>query len=104
MSSLKAEDFIERSPVYPLHHCALTDLSELPRVGFRGTDSAAWLQARGYRLPGQPNQALRQDDGSRVTRLSQTEYLLLGSLDDMGARVAAEEASWVFDDSRNYLL
>lgn len=104
MTSLKAEHFIERSPVYPLQDCALTDLSDLPRVGFRGADSAAWLQARGYRLPALPNQALRQDDGSLVARLSQTEYLLLGSLHDMGARIAAEESSWKFDDSRNYLL
>lgn len=104
MTSLKAEHFIERSPVYPQQDCALTDLSDLSRVGFRGTDSAAWLKARGYRLPAVPNQALRQDDGSLAVRLSQTEYLLLGSLHDMGARIAAEETSWAFDDSRNYLL
>ncbi|MFR0693677.1 sarcosine oxidase subunit gamma [Enterobacterales bacterium AE_CKDN230030158-1A_HGKHYDSX7] len=131
MSSLKAEDFIERSPLYPLHHgarlaalgsasivarygeqeehaqlqsCALIDLSNLPRAGFRGADAAAYLQARGYQLPEAPNRALRQADGGLVARLSQTEYLLLGSLYDMGARVAAEEAAWQLDDSANYLL
>ncbi|SDI71606.1 sarcosine oxidase subunit gamma [Pseudomonas panipatensis] len=131
MSSLKAEDFIERSPLYPLHQgarlatlgssaivarygeqeehaqlqdCALIDLSNLPRAGFRGADAAAYLQARGYALPPAPNQALRQSDGSLVARLSQAEYLLLGSLHDMGARIAAEEAAWRLDDSANYLL
>ena len=131
MSSLKAEDFIERSPLYPLQQgahlatlahgsivarygeheehallqrCALIDLSNLPRVGFRGPDSAAYLQARGYRLPELPNQALQQQDGSLVARLSQTEYLLLGSLQDMGARIAVEEAAWEQDEQRNYLL
>ncbi|MDG9856831.1 sarcosine oxidase [Pseudomonas nitroreducens] len=131
MSSLKAEDFIERSPLYPLHHgarlaalgssaivarygeqeehaqlqsCALIDLSNLPRAGFRGLDAAAYLQARGYVLPGAPNRSQRQDDGTLVARLSQTEYLLLGSLHDMGARIAAEEAAWQLGDSGNYLL
>lgn len=130
MSSLNAEDFIERSPLYALQlgaelatladsaivarygereaalleHCALVDLSNLPRLGFRGSDSAAWLQARGYRLPGQPNLAVRQEDGSLVARLSQTEYLLLASLGDLGARIAAEERGWTLDDQRNYLL
>ena len=131
MSSLKAEDFIERSPLYPLQQgarlailgssaivarygeqeehaqlqrCALIDLSNLPRAGFRGADAAAYLQARGYTLPEAPNRALRQADGGLVARLSQTENLLLGGLHDMGARVAAEEAAWRLDDSANYLL
>lgn len=131
MTSLKAEDFIERSPLYPLQrgarlaplgssvivtrygdqeehsqlqHCALTDLSNLPRVGFRGPDSAEYLQKRGYNLPTTPNQVLCQHDGGMVARLSQTEYLLLGSLHDMGARIALEENIWELDERRNYLL
>ena len=96
MTSLQAEAFIPRSPrAELLHTCALTDLTDVARVGFRGGDSAAYLQQRGYRLPQQPNQAARQDDGGWVARLSQTEYLLLGSLADEGARVAAAEAEWV---------
>ncbi len=105
MTSLQAEAFVPRSPrAELLHTCALTDLTELARVGFRGGDSAAYLLARGYRLPALPNQAVRQEDGGWVTRLSQTEYLLLGSLADDGARVAGEEAQWVQDAQRNYLL
>jgi len=105
MTSLQAEAFIPRSPrAELLHTCALTDLTDVARVGFRGGDSAAYLQQRGYRLPQQPNQAVRQDDGGWIARLSQTEYLLLGSLADEGARVAAAEAEWVQDAQRNYLL
>ncbi|PVZ43605.1 sarcosine oxidase [Pseudomonas sp. CC120222-01a] len=105
MTSLNAEAFIPRSPrAELLHTCALTDLTELARVGFRGGDSAAYLEERGYRLPSLPNQALRQDDGGWVARLSASEYLLLGSFADQGARVAAEEAAWGQDDRRNYLL
>jgi len=131
MTSLTAEDFIERSPLYPLHagarlavlgnsavvarygeqeehaqleRCALIDLTNLPRVGFRGTDSAAYLTGHGLQLPGAPNQALTQADGSVIARLSQTEYLLLGSLHDVGARISALEAGWQLGDSANYLL
>ncbi|CAI3800018.1 hypothetical protein GLGCALEP_02501 [Pseudomonas sp. MM221] len=105
MTHLQAEAFRPRSPqAEVLHSCALTDLTDVARAGFRGGDSAAYLQQRGYRLPQQPNQATRQDDGGWVARLSQTEYLLLGSLADGGARVAAAEAEWVQDAQRNYLL
>ncbi|MNN27994.1 Sarcosine oxidase, gamma subunit family [compost metagenome] len=76
----------------------------MARVGFRGSDSAAYLQARGYHLPSLPNQAVRQEDGGWVARLSQTEYLLLGSLADDGARVAGVEAEWLQDGQRSYLL
>ncbi|WP_459205903.1 sarcosine oxidase subunit gamma [Pseudomonas sp. MLB6B] len=84
--------------------CSLSDLTELPRYGLRGSDSAGCLQALGYRLPERPNQAVRQADGSWVARLSATEYLLLGCGDDQGARVAAQEAEWVQDERRSYLL
>ena len=105
MTSLQAEAFIPHSPrAELLHTCALTDLTGLARAGFRGGDSAAYLEERGYRLPSLPNQALRQDDGGWVARLSASEYLLLGSFADQGARVALEEETWVQDARRNYLL
>lgn len=105
MTRLQAEAFVPHSPrAELLHTCALTDLTDLARVGFRGGDSAAYLQTRGYRLPSLPNQAVRQEDGGWVVRLSQTEYLLLGSLADHGARVATEETGWVQEAQRNYLL
>ena len=105
-SLLKADSFEERSPQAVLAQpCTLTDLTAVARVGFRGADSAAWLQTHGYRLPAQPNKAERQDDGAWMARLSHTEYLLLGALADHGAPVAALEAQWMLDDNaRNYLL
>ncbi|BGE66938.1 TPA: sarcosine oxidase [Pseudomonas aeruginosa] len=88
----------------PIERCALIDLTELPRVGFRGIDAAAFLNQRGYQLPEAPNRALTQEDGSLVARLSQTEYLLLGSLTDRGERIAAEESGWQLSEQGNYLL
>ncbi|THG83463.1 sarcosine oxidase [Pseudomonas sp. A-1] len=131
MAALQAQQFTERSPLYrqqagatlgrlgdssivahygehdesaQLQRCALLDLTNLARVGFRGAAAAEYLTVRGYALPEAPNRALTQADGSHVARLSQTEYLLLGSLRDAGARIAAEEAAWQFGAAANYLL
>ena len=106
MSSLNTETYIEPAPLQlgALHQCVLVDLTDLPRVGFRGQQSAAYLQARGFTLPDAPNQAVTQADGSHVARLSQTEYFILGSLADRGERIADEEARWELDHSANYLL
>ena len=101
MSSLQAQHAIGLSPLQP---CALIDLSEVPRVGFRGRQSAEYLSARGFELPDAPNRAVTQADGSHVARLSQTVYLVLGSLADRGQRIADEEARWELDHSANYLL
>jgi sarcosine oxidase subunit gamma len=101
MSSLTAEHPVALSP---LQLCALKDLTAVPRVGFRGTQSAEYLSVRGFELPDAPNRAVLQADGSQVARLSQTEFLILGSLNDHGQRVADEEARWELDHRANYLL
>ncbi|OAI93753.1 sarcosine oxidase subunit gamma [Pseudomonas putida] len=88
----------------PIERCALIDLTDLPRVGFRGLDAAQCLTARGYSLPEAPNRAVLCGDGTLVARLSHTEYFLLGSLADRGQRLASEEAGWVLGEERNYLL
>lgn len=88
----------------PLQQCAMVDLTGLPRVGFRGAQSGEYLQSRGFSLPDKPNQAVIQSDGSHIARLSQTEYLILGSLRDRGERIADEEARWELDHLANYLL
>ncbi|MCI3945205.1 sarcosine oxidase [Pseudomonas syringae] len=84
--------------------CTLEDLTDLARAGFRGTQTAEYLTSRGFSLPDAPNRAVTQPDGSHVARLSQTEYLLLGSRLDQGQRIADEEARWEQDHSANYLL
>ena len=82
----------------------LIDLTDTPRVGFRGAQSGEYLTGRGFELPEVPNRAVVQKDGSIVARLSQTEYLVLGSASDDGQRIADEEASWELDDRANYML
>ncbi|VVQ35446.1 hypothetical protein PS943_04336 [Pseudomonas fluorescens] len=104
MTNLRAEDLMEQSPLAVLQDCGLVDFSDLARVGFRGMQSAEYLQKRGFELPERPNQAVVQTDGSYVARLSATEYLILGSLQDRGQRIADEEARWELDHQANYLL
>jgi len=106
MSSLNAEHPIKSAPLRlgQAQQCMLLDLTDLPRLGFRGTQSAEYLAARGFTLPQAPNRAVPQSDGSHVARLSQTEYFILGSLQDNGERIADEEARWELDHSANYLL
>ena len=87
-----------------IQQCAIVDLTNLPRVGFRGQDAAQYLNAYGFNLPDKPNQALKQEDGSWVARLSFTEYCVLGSLHDFGERVSQLEQGWKMDDTANYLL
>lgn len=87
-----------------LARCALTDLSALARVGLRGKNAAAVLNGYHYRLPTTPNQALHQEDGSLVARLSASEYLLLGSLADDGARITRDEAAWQAESQGSYTL
>ncbi|KEX92842.1 sarcosine oxidase [Pseudomonas umsongensis] len=104
MTSLRQQHSAGQPALALLPTCALTDLTDLPRVGFRGADSARYLQSRDFVLPDAPNHAVTQVDGSYAVRLSQTEYLLLGSAQDQGQRIADEEARWELDHQANYLL
>lgn len=87
-----------------LKRCALVDLTHLSRVGFRGTESADYLKNLGFKLPDQPNIAMSQQDQTTVARLSATEYLILGGLNDFGDKVAQIEANWHMTAQQNFLL
>lgn len=87
-----------------IQQCAIIDLTNLSRVGFRGQDAADYLTNYGFQLPEQPNQALLQEDGCWVARLSFTEYCVLGSLHDFGERVSQLEQGWTMEERANYLL
>jgi len=61
-------------------HLALSDLSMLSRVGYKGHGAPAWISKHGAKLPEHPNLALTQSDGSLLVRLSEHEMLILQSL------------------------
>lgn len=55
----------------------LTDLSPLPRTGFKGRRALQWLRTTGVQVGNDNNFSWRQDDGSIVARLADTEALVL---------------------------
>jgi sarcosine oxidase subunit gamma len=69
----------------------LSDLTDLPRLGLRGRAAAERLALEGFRLPEAPNRLDRAASGEILLRLSQSEFMLLGSPTDKGARVRALE-------------
>lgn len=73
----------------------LRDLSALPRVGFKGADTACWLTLQGVTFGETCNRAYPQPDGSLLARLSPGEFLLLGTA---GAGLVQRlEAAWSWE-------
>ncbi|MEH6644048.1 hypothetical protein [Vreelandella glaciei] len=95
---------VEQDEAQGASACGLTDLSALTRVGLRGKKAATILSEYYYQLPAAPNQALRQEDGSLVAKLSASEYLLLGSFADDGERISRDELAWQAESEGAYLL
>lgn len=58
----------------------LADLSPLPRIGFKGRGTIAWLQSRRVTIEPVPNRAWRQADGAIAIARSGAEALILGDL------------------------
>lgn len=59
----------------------LADLTHLPRVGFKGRGTSAWLERQGLSLPAAPNQWLRDASGTVVARLGAQDFLISEDLD-----------------------
>ncbi|GGC86331.1 sarcosine oxidase [Chelatococcus reniformis] len=76
---------------------AIVDLSPLPRLGFKGRETLAAMQARGVVVENKPNRAFRQPDGGLCLVLAASEVMLLGPLTGDGTRLAALEAEWDID-------
>ena len=72
----------------------LADLSPLPRVGFKGTGTPAWLAGQGLDVPEESNRATRQDDGALAARLSPGEVLVLDALSGTGGWPERLAAAW----------
>lgn len=95
-TSFGAADEVQRA-----RHLGLTDLSPLPRIGYKGAGAVAWLQQQGITLPPQPNRACMQADGTCVAALSAQEHLLLPPLNDSSGDSACQQltAAWSLDSA-----
>jgi sarcosine oxidase subunit gamma len=84
---------------------AIVDLSDLPRLGFKGRDTLAVMQARGIALENQPNRAFRQADGSLCLVLAASEVFLLSAPTGDDSGFAALENDWQIENGeRTYPL
>ncbi len=73
---------------------ALCDLSPLPRTGFKGRETVAWLAAQGAIVSDLDNMTVREDEASRIARLAPGEVLVLDDLSGAGALCARLAAAW----------
>jgi sarcosine oxidase subunit gamma len=70
----------------------LTDLSRLPKCGFKGPGAPQWLTQLGLPLPQRPNAWLPLEGGGIVARLGRTEFFLEDGAD--GQAVARATAAF----------
>ena len=76
----------------------IIDLSERPRLGFKGRDTLPAMQKRGIIVENQPNRAFRQANGTLCLVLAASEVFLLGARDGDDSGLAKLEAGWRIED------
>lgn len=77
---------------------ALFDLTDLPRIGFKGRGTVEAMKARGVALEAKPNCVFPQTDGSLCLVLGPGEVLLLANVAGDGARFAEWERTFCLED------
>ncbi len=65
----------------------LVDLSSLPRTGFKGVGAPTWISSLDGSTPAQPNEVVRNTDGTLIARLSNEEFLVLENLPQDSGRI-----------------
>ena len=73
---------------------AICDLSPLPRCGFKGRETIAWLTGRGVAVSDRNHMAVVQEDGARAARLAPGELLLLSDLAAKSTLCQRLEGEW----------
>jgi sarcosine oxidase subunit gamma len=77
---------------------AITDLSALPRLGFKGRETIPAMKARGLVLEAEPNRAFRQPDGGLCLVLAASEVILLAPLSGHGEKLQSLHDGWRLQD------
>lgn len=80
-------------------HLAITDLSPLPRLGFKGRETIPAMKKRGITLEATPNRAFRQPDGGLCLVLAASEVILLSPLAGDGGKLQELHDNWRLDDA-----
>jgi sarcosine oxidase subunit gamma len=74
----------------------LTDLSPLPRTGFKGTGTIEWLTSQGLTIGPESNMAYRQADGSLAARLAPSEIFLIDGLKGEAGLIDRLNGAWAW--------
>ena len=77
----------------------LSDISALPRTGFKGWNMAAWLKGQGAEMAEASNQVTPQADGTRIARLAPGEALLLGDYQGNGPLIEKTDSAWSMENA-----
>ena len=78
---------------------AVSDLSPLPRTGFKGAGAIEWLQSQGVTIGADSNRAYRQAGGETALRLAPNEVFIVDSLVGTGGFIANLNAAWTWGSS-----
>jgi len=62
------------------HHLAISDLSYLQRIGFKGVGTCEWLERQNIAIPTSINASHTTDDNCLVSRLGNNDILILDSI------------------------
>ncbi|CZF86038.1 hypothetical protein [Grimontia marina] len=82
--SVTAQPERRQSCIEQEHHLSsisFYDATTSNRIGFRGAQVAAFLEAHGILIPEQPNRALKTSNGLWILRLGHTEFWLVDKKD-----------------------
>ncbi len=83
----------------------IKDLTHCQRIGFKGTDTMAWLESMNVDMPQLINHACELSGGGLNARLSATEFLFLHLLDNNNDHIESLRTTWSMDiTERTYLL
>lgn len=75
----------------------LSDLSPLPRIGFKGRGALDWLRTRNVAVGDEDNRAYPLEGGNLVARLAPTEALVLGDRMAESRLCAGLDEAWDMD-------
>jgi len=76
------------------HEMGIADLSHMPRTGFKGWNTAAWLSGQGCTFEDASNRAYTQACGARLLRLAPGELVVLSDLKAGSDLVAKLDGAW----------
>lgn len=90
----------QKNEIDHAQHLALSDLSYLQRIGFKGTGAIEWLGNQNINIPTNINTALPTDDGCLVARLGNNDILILDSIKNQTNLPKTLEQTWQQDYSQ----